>query len=163
LQQTISGARFAELLTDLLPPATGYARSILRNKADAEDAVQQAALRGLKALADYDPSRSFKAWWFMILHHCCIDLLRTRRPGEPFDPAAIAAKSPSQQTEDWEELSLAFDRLSPEHADILRLRYFSEMSYRDLAEALGIPRGTVMSRLHAARLRLAAQLQRIQS
>ena len=50
----------------------------------------------------------------------------------------------------------ALDRLSPPHREILELRYFGDCSYRDIATALGIPQGTVMSRLHAARQALAA-------
>lgn len=159
---TVSPDRYGELLSEVLPAAGGYARSILRNVADAEDAVQHAAVRGLEHLSDYDPGRSFKTWWLTIVRNCCIDLLRSRRSRIERESAATPVDAAPAATEEWEELALAMDQLSPEHAEILRLRYFSEMSYSELAQALGIPPGTVMSRLHAARTRLAERLQRIQ-
>ncbi len=59
---------------------------------------------------------------------------------------------------DWVALADALDKLSETHREILRLRYFGDLSYAELAEALGIPQGTVMSRLHLARKALAASM-----
>lgn len=145
------------LLEPWLEQAAGYARSILRNRHDAEDAVQQAVLRGLERFSSYDGTRPFKGWWFAILRNGCIDLLRSRRSRatvalEPHDPPA----RPAAPAGGWEALADAIGRLTPDHQEILRLRYFAELSYQELAEAVNIPAGTVMSRLHAARKSLAA-------
>jgi RNA polymerase sigma-70 factor (ECF subfamily) len=133
------------------------------NRADAEDAVQQAALRGLASLATYDSSRSFRAWWFVILRHCCLDAMRARR----FSALGFAVAdpvAPSQiRHEDWEEMTTALERLPRGQAAILQLRYFANLSYREIAETLNIPHGTVMSRLHYARKALAAEMERITS
>lgn len=147
-----SGRGYARMLEPLLGTAAGYARSILRNRQDAEDAVQQAALRGLERIATYDDARPFKAWWFAILRNSCIDLLRQRKSSEAaarfdVDPPD-AATAPSA---DWEELAIAMNHLTEEHREVLKLRYFGELTYAELAETLGIPIGTVMSRLHLAR------------
>ena len=153
------GARdYARSLEPLLGQAAAYARALLRNRADAEDAVQQAALRGLERLATFDAARPFKGWWFAILRNCCIDILRRRPPTEPLGdrdpPAPKSGEGP-----DWVRFDDAIERLPPLHSEILRLRYFGELRYADLAEALRIPQGTVMSRLHLARKALAALLK----
>jgi RNA polymerase sigma-70 factor, ECF subfamily len=150
--------QYAVLLEPLLVPA-GYARSILRNRHDAEDAVQQAALRGFERIGTFDESRPFKGWWFAILRNCCIDMMRRSMPvtTQSLDGVDLPVPSPADSF-DWEQLNSAMCRLSEDHREILRLRYFADLSYRDLAESLGIPQGTVMSRLHLARKALQAQL-----
>jgi RNA polymerase sigma-70 factor (ECF subfamily) len=73
---------------------------------------------------------------------------------ENYDPPDATLPDPSA----WEALGAALNRLSEDHREILRLRYFADLSYRELAEALRIPEGTVMSRLHLARKALQAQM-----
>jgi len=145
-------------LRPLLGQATGYARALLRSRADAEDAVQAAALKGWERLAQYDDTQPFKGWWFGILRNICLDQLRrtnVRRtePLDGHDPAAPTEQAPL----DWRQLDDAMRRLSGPHQEILRLKYFGELKYDELAVALSIPKGTVMSRLHLARKALAAE------
>jgi RNA polymerase sigma-70 factor (ECF subfamily) len=152
--------QYAQLIKPLLKQAGGYARSIVRDRHHAEDAVQQAALRGLERLRTYDESRPFRGWWFSILHNCCIDVLRASKDAkrvtlEDRDLPAAAAPDSS----DWERLVAGMEQLSVEHREVIRLKYFADLSYRDLAEALSIPQGTVMSRLHLARKALAAKVR----
>lgn len=151
--------RYAVLLEPLLAQAAGYARSILRNRDDAEDAVQQAALRAFERIHTFDESRPFKGWWFAILRNCCVDLLRRSKSATTQSLEGIDLPSPPPpDTSDWEQLNAAMARLSDDHREILRLRYFADLNYRELAETLGIPQGTVMSRLHLARSALQTQL-----
>jgi RNA polymerase sigma-70 factor (ECF subfamily) len=76
--------------------------------------------------------------------------------------AGATVFGPSQvRHEDWEEMAIALERIPREHETILRLRYFASLSYREIAENLNIPHGTVMSRLHYARKALAAEMERI--
>ncbi len=154
--------QYAQLLEPLLRQAGGYARSIVRDRHMAQDAVQQAALRGLEKLHTFDDTRSFKAWWFSIVHNSCIDLLRGDRSAshlsiDDFDVDECMGGAP--QKPDWERLIACMAQLSMDHGEILRLKYFADMSYRELAEALTIPQGTVMSRLHLARLALAEKMR----
>jgi RNA polymerase sigma-70 factor (ECF subfamily) len=152
--------QYVQLLRPLLVQAGGYARSLVRDRQHAEDAVQQAALRGLERLRTYDESRPFRGWWFSILHNCCIDILRAAKGTahvalEDVDLAAAALPDAS----DWERLVTCMERLSVDHREVLRLKYFADLSYRELAEVLAIPQGTVMSRLHLARKALAAMVR----
>lgn len=152
------GARdYARALEPLLGQAAAYARALLRNRSDAEDAVQQAALRGLERIATFDAARPFRGWWFAILRNCCIDILRRRPLTEPLGDRDPPAPVPDESL-DWARFDDAIERLTPLHGEILRLRYFGDLSYADLVEALRIPQGTVMSRLHLARKALAALL-----
>jgi RNA polymerase sigma-70 factor (ECF subfamily) len=156
-----SARRYALMLQPLLGSAAGYARSILRNRQDAEDAVQQAALRGLERVGSYDESRPFKAWWFAIVRNCCIDLLRQRKSSlsQSLDGNDQPQKDATQSA-DWEEIAMAMNRLSEQHREVLQLRYFADLNYAELAESLNIPVGTVMSRLHLARKALQAQIHK---
>jgi RNA polymerase sigma-70 factor (ECF subfamily) len=151
---------YAQLLSPCLGRATAYARSIVRDQHDADDAVQQASIRGLERFGTFDSSRSFKSWWFAILRNCCIDMLRaakttrTEALGEHDAPAPAAAEG-----SEWQRLSESMDRLSEEHREVLRLKYFADQSYREIAQTLAIPQGTVMSRLYLARKALAENMK----
>lgn len=153
-------AEFRQQLESLLPRAAGYAWTVVRDRADAEDAVQEAALKAYRNRRRYDPARPLKGWWFAIVRNCCLDLLRrrTRTATVPADEAALPAR-PSPDPSRYDDLYQALARLSPPHREVLELRYFGACSYRDIAEALRVPQGTVMSRLHAARVALAALLR----
>ena len=144
----------------MLGQAAGYALSLLRNKQDAEDAVQQAALHAWELIDQYQTSRPFKGWWFAILRNCCVDILRTRNapdthPLDGVDPPAAG----EPDAFDWETLARALQQLTQPHSEILRLKYYGGLSYAEIADALDIPKGTVMSRLHLARKALARQLK----
>jgi RNA polymerase sigma-70 factor (ECF subfamily) len=156
----IGTERYARLLEPCLAQAAGYARSILRNRHQAQDAVQQAALRGLERIRTFDQAKSFKGWWFVILRNCCIDMIRTdkRATHVSLDDLDTPADTPAEVS-DWQRLGSCMETLSTDHRDILRLKYFAELSYRELATALSIPQGTVMSRLHLARIALAAKMR----
>lgn len=153
----LTASAYGRLLEGLLAQAGAYALSILRNRADADDAVQLAALHGLERLSTYDPQRPFKGWWFTVLRNCCMDLLRSRRRRRESDLVPESA-APSRGTGRWEDLAEALDGLEPQQAEILRLKYFGGLSYDELSNALQIPKGTVMSRLHYARKALALQM-----
>ncbi len=162
-RRPLSAGEYGELLEPILGQAAAYALSIMRHRADAEDAVQQAALLGLARLATYDPTRSFKAWWFVVLRHCCLDVARGRRFEALRADVAGPADPDHVRREDWEAMALALERIPREQAAILQLRYFAGLSYREIAESLNLPEGTVMSRLHYARKALAAEMERTAS
>jgi RNA polymerase sigma-70 factor (ECF subfamily) len=150
---------FAKVLRPLLVHSAAYARSLLRNRQDAEDAVQQAALRAWERIAQYDGTRPFKAWWFAIVRNCSFDIQRHRRQlrGAARVDAVDVPQESTAETQDWRVLDAALRALPPAHQEILRLRYFGDLSYEELSATLAIPKGTVMSRLHLARKALAAQ------
>jgi RNA polymerase sigma-70 factor, ECF subfamily len=152
---------FQRWIEPLLHLAGGYAYSIVRNREDAEDAVQEAALKAFKAVGRFDRSKSFKGWLFAILRNCCLDLLRKRcsqATNSGVDPDELVSDNDNRQErmESCEELLWAMSSLTPLQREILELRYFGDCSYEEISTALGIPKGTVMSRLHQARLALAS-------
>ena len=156
---------FQRLLEPLLERAGGYAFSIVGNREDAEDAVQEAAVRAYRAMARFDPEQSFKGWWFAIIRNCCFDVLRKRRTRaetalDESEGIASAESASWQAAERKSLIGRALGQLSAEHREIIRLRYFGECSYAEIAAALAIPMGTVMSRLHAAREALAKTYRR---
>ncbi len=158
-QPPVTDEEFRSCVEPLLDIAAGYAFSIVRNREDAEDAVQEALLRAYRGRNRQDRSRPFKAWWFAIVRNCCLDLLRKRKRR----PATFEADESllPDQADDREALHRsdalrwALDQLSSEHREIIQLRYFGECTYAEIASALQIPTGTVMSRLYAARKALA--------
>jgi RNA polymerase sigma-70 factor, ECF subfamily len=147
---------FQQWVQPLLPQAAGYAYSLVGNHADAEDAVQEALWKAYRGLHGYDRTRPFKGWWFAIVRNCCLDLLQQRRARPRTVPVEQAHQVAARAAEAAEPLREALAKLTPPLREILQLRYFGGCSYRDLAEALAIPPGTVMSRLYAARQALAA-------
>ena len=152
----ISDDEFKQLIEPLLEYAGGYAFSIVRNREDAEDAVQEALLKAYKELSSYDYSKSFKAWWFTIIRNCCLDLLRKRQARSTsddveLDDLPLLKINRQKKLEQDDEISWVLSQLAPDHRQIIELRYFGDCSYREISEILDIPEGTVMSRLHCAR------------
>lgn len=155
----MTSSEYGRLLEPWLTQAAGYARSLLRNKTDAEDAVQQAALRGFERIRTYNAERPFKGWFFAIVRNCCLDLLRAKKTARMTElgDREIADEQGAEPAR-WRKLNDELARLSREHEEILRLRYYGGLDYRELACALDIPPGTVMSRLHSARKALAGKI-----
>lgn len=153
----MDGAAYERALRPLLIRAAAYARVLLRDRHDAEDAVQQAALRAWERIGRYDPARPFAGWWFAVLRNCCLDVQRARKSRREVDLADLEpGRHDPPRVLEWQALERALGALPKKHREILHLRYFADLSYVELAEALDIPRGTVMSRLHLARKALAA-------
>jgi RNA polymerase sigma-70 factor (ECF subfamily) len=144
---------FAELYRQYWPRVFGLCRHLLRTAAAAEDAASEVFLRVQRNLGSYDRSRPFLKWLLAIASNHCMDLLRrtsleTRLfgPGqeEPLsEPAASAGTSPLEQVIAGEQrgrLQQALRRLSGKHRRVLVLRYASELSYDEIAQALRIER-----------------------
>ncbi|MDO8879188.1 MAG: sigma-70 family RNA polymerase sigma factor [Coriobacteriia bacterium] len=138
--------------------ATAYA--ITRSQWDAADAVQDAlaeAYVNLKSLRD--PAR-FGAWVSRIVINTCNTALRRRGRvlpmEEPPEPQAFVWDGP----EDGIDLMRAIQTLSPDHREVIALRYFRDLKVADIAEVLGTPAGTVKSRINRALAALQAALGR---
>jgi RNA polymerase sigma-70 factor (ECF subfamily) len=155
----LDAGAYDRALRPLLREAGGYARAMLRSRSEAEDAVQQAALKGWERIGQYDATRPFKGWWFAILRNCCLDALRRGKASRTLGLEGIDPAAPDQpEIFDWRRLVNGLAQLSEPHREILQLKYFGELTYDEIAEALLIPKGTVMSRLHLARKALAARI-----
>jgi RNA polymerase sigma-70 factor, ECF subfamily len=145
-------AAFDALATGAYHRLYAIARRILRDEYAAQDAVQETlvrAWRDLRALRDRD---RFEAWLHRLLVHACADLARGERrrrvelTGVVADPAAPA--DDFGRLADRDELERAFLDLSLEHRAVLVLTHYLGMSAPEVARTLGIPTGTVYSRLH---------------
>ena len=141
------------------------ALSLTGNREDALDAAQEAFVKAWRAIRRFDVTRPFYPWLYRILRNLCFDLLRRKkvRPREGFEgdvrderagPEVLARRD-----EVKEEVWRALGRLPARDREILTLRHFQHLSYREIAESLAIPQGTVMSRLFTARQRLRAELE----
>ena len=152
---------FRHLVERYQKRAVAHAMVILLNRDDAEDAVQDAFIDAFKAIGTFDTSRTFYQWFYVLLRNRCYKMTARRRPTESLDDVQLLA--PQQGTADDTRLELekALPSLTPEEREIVSLKYFSGLSYDDLATHLQVPRGTVMSRLFNARRRLKGKLTRV--
>jgi len=148
------------------------ARSLTRNHADAEDLVQDTLIRAYKAIERFD-GRYPRAWLLTILRNTHINRNRRRRPELLRDPDAQMERLAASPEEDEASrpdrfVDLEFDAdledalasLSDPFAEIVQLVDIDGLAYAEAAEVLGIPVGTVMSRLHRARKKIREQLRR---
>jgi RNA polymerase sigma-70 factor, ECF subfamily len=153
---------FRHLVEHYQAEAIGHARAILANREDALDAVQEAFLDAFQALSRFDMERQFYPWFYTILRHRCLKLIagRKRHGASSLDDTMILAPTAAMSIEDFLSLEQALLDLSPEERELITLKHLDGLSYRELAERLEIPLGTVMSRLYHARKRLHEQLAR---
>ena len=155
--------RFKREIAPHLPDAYNLARWLTGDAADADDAMQDAALRAYRFANRVEAGKG-RAWLYQIVRNCCYTLLRLRTdhrdlaevPEVP-DPSA-SAESQMALEASAEELRAALQRLPPEYREALILREWEELSYREIAQIMEVPEGTVMSRLSRARALLRREL-----
>jgi len=171
-----SGDRKAiqRLLCEARPRAMAVAMKVLRNPSDAEDAVQDALTKVWRYLPRFEGRAAFFTWFHRIVMNSSLDLLRrekvrTELRDESGDTSDMSVRCYEPAHEETPEALLASKQtsslvrnamlvLSPVHAEALVLREFEEHSYEEIADKAACPIGTVMSRLHHARRRLAQEL-----
>ena len=129
----------------------------------AEDAAQEAFIRAWQKLPGYQPRSPFRNWLYRIATNVALDTLRRERETVDLDdvPLQNPHAGPESAVENAEQAELvraAVLALPPASRAVLVLREYEGLSYRQIAETLGIPLGTVMSRLNYARTHLAAAL-----
>ena len=156
---------FEALLIQTLPKLRRYAISLSRRQDVADDLVQTTVERAVSARHRFDPDTSLDAWLFRILRNAWIDETRRKKTrGVQLDVTDMTEAASFDGVRDIEarlalsETEAALATLSPEQREILRLICFDELSYLEAAEVLGVPKGTVMSRLARARVALAEKL-----
>ncbi len=131
----------------------------------AEDAAQEAFLRAWQNLGRYNPRFAFRSWVYRIALNVAVDALRRERPTTDLaaEPLVSGAESPEawlERKQQAEQVRRAVLDLTPASRAVLVLREYEALSYHEIAEALDIPLGTVMSRLNYARGRLRRALSR---
>ena len=152
----------------------GAALGMTRNRADAEDLVQETYLKAFQKFHQYQPGTNIKAWLYRILTNTYITSYRKAQRSPK--------RASSDTVEDWQladadsevglksaevealealpsaQLRDALDSLSEEHRMVVLMADVEGMSYKEIAEELGVPMGTVMSRLNRARKNLRSAL-----
>jgi len=117
---------------------------LLRNRADAQDAVQRALMKAFAARASYSPRWAVSTWLYRVLSNVCIDELRRRRPvAEPPPGHGEDARGGVERV----DLARALDAVPREARLLLALHYVDGLSYRELARIRGISVNTVKSQL----------------
>ncbi len=157
---TERAADVGSLVMARIGDAYRLARAILLDDSEAEDAVQEASLVAWRRFGSLRDPASFDAWFDRILVNQCRDQLRRRKravqlasPPVGFEPAGASVETA------WDaDLERALANLDVEHRTVVVLRYWQDRTVDDIANRLGIPAGTVKSRLHHAMRSLRASL-----
>ena len=163
-------AAFAEIVKRHQRAVYRVAYGLTRNAADADDLAQETFVRAYQALGRFRAGEPLHPWLSRIAVNLCYSLFRrrTRRPETSIEPLVeaghqwSAGEDPADETAERERavhLEQAFAGLSQEHQAVLVLRVVQELSYEEIAAALGVPIGTVMSRLSRARAELKSRMK----
>jgi RNA polymerase sigma-70 factor (ECF subfamily) len=154
-------------LTSHIDSLYGYAIFLSRNATNAEDLVQETYVRALQAIDSLRPDSNVKSWLFTILRNVWLNQLRQRRNNPMFieldggndmehlssDPTNNSLDIYIAKMED-ESVRKAIRSLPSEYREVIHLREYEYLSYREIAVILDCPTGTVMSRLSRARIKL---------
>lgn len=174
-------AEFESLLVPILPRAYSAARYMTGDATEAEDLVQEAALLAWRGFERFEPGTNFRAWFLRILTN--LNYSRIRRAGRRPRPVPLdelpdlylyrrmGADSPGAPDTDpagallrdldVAEVRRAIEELPDEFRTVAALYFAEDLSYRQIAEAVGCPVGTVRSRLHRGRKLLQVSLWRL--
>jgi RNA polymerase sigma-70 factor (ECF subfamily) len=166
-------AAFGELVSIYMQRCYYVALGMVGSPQDAEDLSQEAFVRAFRARARLDPDRPFYPWLYQILRRLCFNFTRdasARRRKLEYAGGWLVAESRSRAAADDPERVRATDalreslereiaELSPTQREVFVLKEFQGLKYREIAELLDVPIGTVMSRLYAARQKLAERLE----
>ena len=177
-------AAFSEVVKRHQGTVYRLALRILGDPGDANDAAQEAFLKAYRNLSSYDPGRPFAPWLFRIARNHSLDVRRKKTgspeqleradPDDPDDaPGAVGRNTPDEASPD--ALSLlqgaelrarigdALARLDPKYREVVELYHYEGLTYDEIAQTLAIPIGTVMTRIHRGRGRLADALKTLRA
>ena len=160
-EERVSAGTFEQLALPLFERLYNFAHWLTQNREEAEDLVQETYTKALRGISSFEPGTNFKAWMFRILRNTFLNSrtglkaatvpldLSDDDPALPVEhetPESILIDRGSRQV-----LQEAIAELALPYREVLLLCEVEEMSYQEIATALGIPLGTVMSRLSRAR------------
>jgi RNA polymerase sigma-70 factor (ECF subfamily) len=157
---------FTRLVEAYQNPVYNLAYRMLGNSVEAENAAQETFIRMYTKLDTYDPQRKFSSWLLAIASHYCVDLLRRRRMNylslDDLPPMVELSMPKTAQPEqvvvreqDASAVQKLLEALPPNYRTPVVLRYWYDMSYREIAETMGVTESTIKTRLHRARAKLA--------
>ena len=143
-----------DLIVPYIPNLRRYARALVGDRDGADDLVQDTLERAVRKFHLWRPG-DLRAWLFSIMHNVFVNQLKARKiPSDVEIDDTFAAPQSSVTSMDLQDLQRALGTLAPEQREVVLLVALEDMSYADVSRALGIPMGTVMSRLSRGRDRL---------
>jgi RNA polymerase sigma-70 factor (ECF subfamily) len=148
-----------DALIACIPRLRRYARALTGSRSDADDLVQDTVERGWSRLSLWRHGSDMRAWLFSIMHNIHVDRFRSAAPPmEEFAEERPSAAAPAHGLE-MRDLESCLRRLPDDQREVLLLVALEDMRYEEVAAALGIPPGTVMSRLSRAREKLRLMME----
>jgi RNA polymerase sigma-70 factor (ECF subfamily) len=157
---------FMALFAHYAPRVKSYLKRLGAAEGNAEDLAQEVMLTVWRKAEQYDPAKAAVGTWiFTIARNLRIDALRRERRPEldPEDPAVVPAAAPApdaafEQVRTQGRVRAALRELPPEQAEVIRLSFYGDQSHGEIAATLGLPLGTVKSRLRLAFRRIRGTL-----
>jgi RNA polymerase sigma-70 factor, ECF subfamily len=165
---------YEPLVKKYMSRAQGVAMQFVQNAEDSCELVQDAFLKSFRAIARFDTTQRFFPWFYQILKNTCLSHLRRKKLARTYSMSGKDEDTEDMQVEDEStvhpaddmvrgdvrrEFWRAYELLPPRDREILALYHFEQLEYQQIATKLGIPIGTVMSRLFHARRRLRERLE----
>ncbi|MBN2797617.1 MAG: RNA polymerase sigma factor [Deltaproteobacteria bacterium] len=157
---------FDEVVRKYRTPLLHHALYVTKNYEEAVDVCQDAFIKALHEPRFFDPDFKMKAWLFRVVSNQCFNQIRNHKrrsvlldANPPPDSSAPRQVDYVFTSERQRLLQQVLGRLSPDHQEILTLRYYSDLSYAEIADTLQVALGTVMSRLSRAKVRLMEEMQ----
>ena len=153
-----------ERIVEFIPRLRRYARALLKNDVlAADDLVQDCLERALSRLHYWQQGSDLRAWLFTIMHNLYVNQVRRQSNGPQFvelpaNEAGLVDPGKSESKVELRDLHRGVAALSPDQREILLLVSLEGLRYQEVATILGIPEGTVMSRLSRARKQLRVML-----
>jgi RNA polymerase sigma factor (sigma-70 family) len=150
----------AERLVDLIPRLRRYARALVSDRASADDLVQDTLERAWAKLHLYRRGTDLRAWLFTVMHNVHVNKVRATRATDTLDDEMpeLAQRAVQGDALVVRDLDRSIALLPVDQRSVLLLVTLEDMSYEEVARTLGIPMGTVMSRLSRAREKLRAMM-----
>tara|TARA_B100001250_G_scaffold376562_1_gene364928 strand:+ start:12440 stop:13042 length:603 start_codon:yes stop_codon:yes gene_type:complete len=162
---------YSELLKIYRDPLYFMLYEKVNNQEVAKDLTIEALGKAFKKLHLYTPEYTFSTWLFTVARNHCIDYLRKQKlPTSSIDSMMVdehgkrtnfdllsSELNPEQKLEKTQRIAILrqiVDQLKPKYRDLVKLRYFKELSYEEVADTLGLPIGTVKAQLHRSREQL---------
>jgi RNA polymerase sigma-70 factor, ECF subfamily len=143
-----------QLIVPYIPNLRRYARALIGDREGADDLVQDTLERAVRKFHLWKPG-DLRAWLFSIMHNVFVNQLKARKVAYEIEiDDSIAAPQSSVTSTDLLDLDRALAVLSPDQREVVLLVALEDMTYAEVARALGIPIGTVMSRLSRGREKL---------
>jgi RNA polymerase sigma factor (sigma-70 family) len=158
---------FDELALPLLDSLHNFAHWLAKDQSDADDLVQETYLKALRSYASFEPGTHFRPWIFRILRNTFISsqsrierrLTVAAESEEDYPGIAATPEELLMRLSDIDTVRRAIDQLPIIFREVILLFYVEDASYREIAETLSIPIGTVMSRTARARLMIRESLR----